>query len=73
MEVNDKNQTPQGKEASNATIGNDAGSPQRDEAVEEDEAIEEDGTPVLDEEDLEQNALDEEEADNVQWEDPKEQ
>ena len=67
MEVNDKNQTPQGKEASNATILNDAGSPQRDEAVEED------GTPVLDEEDLEQNDLDEEEADNVQWEDPKEQ
>jgi hypothetical protein len=49
MEVNDKNQTPQGKEASNATTGNDAGSSQQDEAVEEDE------------------------ADNVQWEDPKEQ
>ena len=65
MEVNDKNQTPQGKEASNATTGNDAGSSQQDEAVEED------GTPVLDEEDLEQNDLDEDEADNVQWEDPK--
>lgn len=32
---------------------------------------EEDGTPVLDEEDLEENNLSVEEADNVEWDDAK--
>jgi hypothetical protein len=36
------------------------------------DAVEEDGTPVLDEEDLEENDLDEEEAEQIIWEEPKE-
>lgn len=47
-------------------MGNNAGSSQQN------EAIEDDGTPVMDEEDLEENDLDEEEAEDVEWEDPKE-
>lgn len=31
-------------------------------------AVEDDGTPVLDEQDLEENDLSEEEAENVEWE-----
>ena len=35
------------------------------------DAIEDDGTPVLDEEDLEETGLDEEGAEDVQWEEPE--
>lgn len=35
-------------------------------------ATEEDGSPVLDEEDLEENHIDEDEADDIEWEEPKE-
>lgn len=35
-------------------------------------ATEDDGTPVLDEADLEENNLDDEEVDDVEWEEPKE-
>jgi hypothetical protein len=34
------------------------------------DAVEDDGTPVLDEEDLEETGLDEEEAEDVEWEEP---
>lgn len=37
------------------------------EALSED-AVEDDGTPVLDEEDLEENDLTPEETDNIEWE-----
>ncbi len=33
------------------------------------DAVEEDGTPVLDEQDLEENNLTAEEADNIEWDD----
>ena len=36
-----------------------------------DDAVEEDGTPVLDEEDLEENDLSVEEADQIVWDEPK--
>jgi hypothetical protein len=36
-----------------------------------DEAVEDDGTPVLDEEDLEENDLSVEEAEQIEWEEPK--
>ncbi len=36
-----------------------------------DDAVEEDGTPVLDEEDLEENNLTVEEADQIVWDPPK--
>jgi hypothetical protein len=36
------------------------------------DAVEEDGTPVLDEEDLKENNLTEEEADQIIWDDPEE-
>jgi hypothetical protein len=65
METNDKNQTQQARETNDNITGNNAGSSQQN------EAIEDDGTPVMDEEDLEENDLDEEEADDVEWEDPK--
>ncbi|MDB5193429.1 MAG: hypothetical protein JWQ96_2992 [Segetibacter sp.] len=39
---------------------------------ESEEAVEEDGTPVLDEKDLEENGLSLEEADQIEWEEPKE-
>ena len=35
------------------------------------EAVEDDGTPVLDEEDLEENDLSEEEAEDVIWDEPQ--
>jgi hypothetical protein len=35
------------------------------------DAVEDDGSPVLDEEDLEENNLDEDEAEDIQWEPPK--
>ena len=35
------------------------------------DAVEEDGTPVLDEKDLEENGLTVEEAENIEWEEPK--
>jgi hypothetical protein len=34
------------------------------------DAVEDDGTPVLDEQDLEETGLDEEEAEDVEWEEP---
>ena len=34
------------------------------------DAVEDDGTPVLDEEDLEENDLDEEEAEDLEWDEP---
>jgi len=36
------------------------------------DAVEDDGTPVLDEEDLEENDLDEDEAEDLEWEEPTE-
>lgn len=36
-----------------------------------DDAIEEDGTPVLDEEDLEENNLSEQDAENIEWNKPE--
>jgi hypothetical protein len=35
------------------------------------DAVEDDGTPVLDEEDLEETGLDEEEVEDVEWEEPE--
>ncbi|HZG26610.1 MAG TPA: hypothetical protein VEZ17_18610 [Chitinophagaceae bacterium] len=35
------------------------------------DALEDDDTPVLDEEDLEENNLTVEEAENIEWEEPK--
>ena len=35
------------------------------------DAVEEDGTPVLDEQDLEENNIDEEEAEDIEWDEPK--
>ena len=35
------------------------------------DAMEDDGTPVLDEEDLEETGLDEEAAEDVEWEEPE--
>ncbi len=35
------------------------------------EAIEDDGTPVLDEKDLEENNLSVEEAEDIEWEEPQ--
>ena len=37
------------------------------------DAVEEDGTPVLDEEDLEENNIDEEEAEDIEWDQPNNQ
>jgi len=46
--------------------------PQTDELEQQPSAAEEDdGTPVLDEEDLEENDLSEDEADNVDWDEPQ--
>jgi hypothetical protein len=36
-----------------------------------DDAVEDDGTPVLDEKDLEENNLTVEEAENIVWDDPE--
>ena len=36
-----------------------------------DDAVEDDGTPVLDEKDLEENDLDVDEAEDIQWDDAK--
>ena len=36
------------------------------------DAVEDDGTPVLDEADLEENNLTVEDAENIEWEEPKE-
>jgi len=36
-----------------------------------DDAVEDDGTPVLDEADLEENGLTVEDAENIVWEEPK--
>lgn len=36
-----------------------------------DDAVEDDGTPVLDETDLEENGLTEEDAENIEWDEPK--
>ena len=36
------------------------------------DAVEDDGTPVLDEQDLEENDLSVEEADQIVWDEPKE-
>lgn len=37
-----------------------------------DDAIEDDGTPVLDQKDLEENNLSDEEAEQIVWDEPKE-
>lgn len=39
--------------------------------LDEDLGTEEDGTPVLDEKDLEENHLNEDEADNIEWDEPR--
>ena len=36
-----------------------------------DDAVEDDGTPVLDEADLEENDLTDEEAEQIEWDEPK--
>lgn len=36
-----------------------------------DDAVEADGAPVMDERDLEENGISEEEADNIVWDDPE--
>jgi hypothetical protein len=41
------------------------------EMSEKNDAVEDDGTPVLDEQDLEETGLDEEEAEDVEWEEPE--
>jgi len=35
------------------------------------DAVEDDGTPVLEEEDLEENDIDEDEAEDIEWDEPK--
>ncbi len=35
------------------------------------DAVEEDGTPVLEEEDLEENGIDEDEVEDIEWDEPK--
>lgn len=52
----------------NQDVVNDA---DNDEDLTGDEEEELDDTPELDEEDLEENDLSEDEADNIQWEGPK--
>jgi ribose 5-phosphate isomerase len=66
MKTNDKNKPEQGKEQNKNVTKNTTTSSQ------ENDAVEEDGTPVLDEEDLEENDLDIDEADDIEWEPPKE-
>ena len=45
---------------------------QNDAANTNDDAVEEDGTPVLEEEDLEENNINEDEAEEIEWDEPKE-
>jgi len=65
METNDKNKTPQGEEKNKDITGNN------DTLAQQNDAVEDDGTPVLDEEDLEENDLDIDEAEDIEWEPPK--
>ena len=66
METNKKNSTNTDQEERNKKVtGTNPGLGNAD------EAIEDDGTPVLDEEDLEENDLDVEDAEDIEWEDPK--
>ncbi len=46
----------------------DEGTQQNEGAFNENAAVDDDGAPVLDEQDLEENNLSEEEADNIEWE-----
>ncbi|OLY90791.1 hypothetical protein SAMN05444008_12319 [Cnuella takakiae] len=52
------------------SAGSEALDNRQDASLEQD-AVEEDGTPVLDEQDLEETGLSEEEADNIEWEEPE--
>lgn len=63
-----KKQTAQ-QEQEQKIPGNRAGSQEQDpQASSQDTAaVEDDGSPVLDEQDLEENNLSEEEAENIEW------
>jgi hypothetical protein len=63
---NEKNTTQQETGRNDDTTKN-SGTAQLD----EDLGTEEDGTPVLDEKDLEENHLSEDEADNIEWDEPR--
>ena len=66
METNKKNAANAGNEQKNKNVtGSNSGLGNAD------DAIEDDGTPVLDEEDLEENDLDVEEAEDIEWEETK--
>ena len=66
METNKKNTANAGNEEKNKNVtGSNSGLGNAD------DAIEDHGTPVLDEEDLEENDLDVEEAEDIEWEETK--
>lgn len=56
---------PEGNEIERT--GQGAGPEASEQQNTEEEAVEEDGSPVLDESDLEENNLSEEESENVEW------
>jgi len=60
------------KHASDKDEAKNSNSRYRDDFTGSDDATEDDGTPVLDEADLEANNIDDEEADDIEWEDPNE-
>jgi len=68
METNKKNRANADNEEKNKNVtGLNSGIENTD------DAIEDDGTPVLDEEDLHENDLDVEEAEDIEWEDTKDE
>jgi hypothetical protein len=68
METNKKNRANADNEEKNKNVtGLNSGIENTD------DAIEDDGTPVLDEEDLDENDLDVEEAEDIEWEDTKDE
>jgi hypothetical protein len=68
MKTNKKNRANAANEEENKNVtGSNSGIENTD------DAIEDDGTPVLDEEDLEENDLDVEQAEDIEWEDTKDE
>ena len=55
----------------NAASDSDSETLEEGETIPVDSDLEDDGTPVLDEQDLEENNLSEEEADDIEWETDK--
>jgi hypothetical protein len=72
--MQESSQTPKNQETGRGQRPTGSGGQQSPEeslenvGAEENAAVEEDGTPVLDEQDLEENDLSVEEAENIQWE-----